>query len=156
MRNDKLTLDIITFGLPLSADMRKALLEEGFERRDSDQLPNHASGTVEWKPEMLELFVTDGQKERGGATGFNVRDDIRESGKAVYGIADLEQLREQGLIPESRRGKAIFAWGDILRRGGGRLCVRHLCWDGGGWVWVCYWLDDGWLSDYPAAVAASS
>jgi hypothetical protein len=33
--------------------------------------------------------------------------------------------------------------------------TEYLYWDDGQWSWNCRWLDDGWSSDYPAAVLAS-
>jgi hypothetical protein len=67
----------------------------------------------------------------------------------------------QHLIPASWKEKIngntryIYFDGTVLRGSNGSRCVLFLFWDGGQWLWGCYWLDFGWHANDPSAVLAS-
>ncbi|MFH1047061.1 MAG: hypothetical protein V1738_02060 [Patescibacteria group bacterium] len=130
-------------------------LKEGFTRHEEDQISSRVCGTVLVDPaNPFHTVLVHGQ-DCGAVEGEKVLGELRRRNAPVYGIAALEQMRQEGLIPDSLKGQAIFAWGDVLRGGDGSLFVRYLYGDGGEWRWIYYWLGSGWDPNDPAAVRAS-
>ena len=81
--------------------------------------------------------------------------DLREElvGQLVYNANLLDfYLKNLHLILEEWKGKAVFFWGTVYRSPKGRLYVRCLYWSGERWDWLCYFLEDDWSADSPAAV----
>mgnify|MGYP001572432894 CR=1 FL=1 len=100
----------------------------------------------------IELFLAEGQK--GIIEGYVLRKVL--ANEPVLNANVLDYLLEHPeLIPESWKGKYVFFWGDVYRVSDGLLCVRYLCWLGGGWRWRCLWFDDDFSGGSPAVVSAS-
>ncbi|WKZ26279.1 MAG: hypothetical protein QY304_02705 [Candidatus Paceibacterota bacterium] len=108
----------------------------------------------------IEFFLSPNQQCDKVIKGDKLRKELE--GKPVLNANVLDYLlAHPDLIPDSwkvddqGRTRYLLFWGTVYRSPGGRLCVRFLSWDGGGWDWDGYWLDDGCLSDLPAALLAS-
>ena len=108
----------------------------------------------------IEFWLSSEQK-RGVITGNILRAKLK--GKPVLNANLLDHLlKNPHLIPEAWKKdengntRYIFFWGTIYRDADGNLCVRCLCWGGGGWGWdYGGWLGSGFNDDDPAAVSAS-
>ena len=114
---------------------------------------SHDVSIKTFDPKKIELVneVKDGET---AITGTEYR--ARLEGKPVLNANVLDYLlKNLHLIPEDWKGKAIFFWGTIYRDSSGDLYVRYLDWYGGRWYWSCDWLDNGWSSNYPAALAST-
>ncbi len=114
----------------------------------------HPKGGVwKWNPTKVSLYLDDNQKTGKYIGGNNLRK--RLAGKSVLNANVLDYLlKNPHLIPEEWKGKCIFFWGTVYRYSDVNLCVRYLCWGGGGWYWFYCWLGINWSDDYPAAVSA--
>jgi hypothetical protein len=112
-------------------------------------------GKLEWNPEKIQLYLSDGQKDGRYIEGNKLRKELKS--KKVLNACVLDWLlAHPEFIPEEWKGKYIYFWGTIYRRSGGDLCVRCLCWRDGRWDWYCRWLGGGWRFSGPAAVLASN
>ena len=112
-------------------------------------------GQFEFDPTKIALYLDEDQQNGGVIVGNKLRKKLK--GKKVPNANLLEfYLAHPNLIPEEWKGKAVFFWGTIYRDSYGRLCVRYLIWDGGGWRWGYRWLDGGFCGDNPAVVSASN
>lgn len=129
---------------------------------DIDQLPNRIRGQVKFDLTKVNLHLVNGQKKGKCIEGNQLRKELVK--ERVYTAHVLDYLlvpKNQHLIPEAWKEdengntRYIFFWGTIYRGSDGGLCVRCLCWGGGGWCWYCGWLGGDWVSDSPAAVSAS-
>ncbi|MBI5465973.1 MAG: hypothetical protein HY974_01640 [Candidatus Kerfeldbacteria bacterium] len=117
----------------------------------------HAQGgQLEWKPDMVGLYLSEKQKNGGFIGGNKLRKELGSRHVLNANVLDY-LLANPHLIPEEWKGKYIFFWGTIYRGSGGDLYVRYLYWGGDRWDWdYCYWLDGDWDDNNPAAVLASS
>ena len=104
-------------------------------------------------PSQLSLHL-EPEQEKGYIKGEVLAERMKERGLNSNVLQYLYEHQE--LIPESWKGKWVYFWGTIYRDAGGRLFVRCLRWDGGGWGWRYYWLVNDWYDDGPAAVSAIS
>jgi len=108
-------------------------------------------GMFKFNPEKISLYLSKKQK-KGSISGHDLRKDL--SDKPVINVNVLDYLlAHPELIPEEWNGKYIFFWGTIYRNANGYLSVRYLYWNGSEWSWYYHWLDNGFNSDNPAALA---
>lgn len=114
-------------------------------------------GIFIWDPDKVKLYLSKKQKgDNKYIVGNDLRKELKSQSVLNANVLDyLLKLENQHLIPEDWKGEYIFFWGTIYRSSNGDLFVRYLCWDGGRWDWVYYWLDGSWGSVSPAAVLAS-
>ncbi len=117
-------------------------------------------GQFEFDPSKVVLHLDDEQKG-GLIEGSKLCKKLK--GQLAYNANLLEfYLAHPHLIPEEWKGKGkgevklIFFWGTIYRDSDGYLCVRHLVWSRGRWIWHYGWLHDSFNFFTPAAVSASS
>ena len=62
--------------------------------------------------------------------------------QAPLATAGLNAVAENtSLIPAEWKGKAVFFWGTLYRRGDGAVVIRCLCWNGNRWDWGYYPMD---------------
>jgi hypothetical protein len=109
-------------------------------------------GMFKFNPEKISLYLSKKQK-KGSIGGYDLRKEL--SDKPVMNANVLDYLlAHPELIPEEWKGKYIFFWGTIYRDSDGRLDVRCLGWSGSEWRWGCNWLDLGFDSVSPAALAS--
>jgi len=109
-------------------------------------------GMFKFNPEKISLYLSKKQK-KGSIGGHDLRKEL--ANKPVMNVNVLDYLlAHPELIPEEWKGKAVFFWGTIYRSSGGLLYVRYLRWNGSRWYWGCGWLDDGFNSGSPAALAS--
>lgn len=104
-----------------------------------------------WNPALL-LYLSKKQK-KGYILGHDLRKELANKEVLSANVLDY-LLAHPELIPEAWKGKAVFFWGTIYRRASGGLCVRCLGWDGSEWRWSCNFLDSGFSSGSPAALAS--
>jgi hypothetical protein len=109
-------------------------------------------GFLKFDPTKISLCLSKKQK-KGSIEGNDLRKELINQPTLNANVLDY-LLAHPELIPEEWKGKYIFFWGTIYRDSGGRLTVRCLYWGGSGWNEVYYWLDDGFSSDDPAAIAS--
>lgn len=102
----------------------------------------------------IDLYLSGQQKKGRWIKGHELRKDLADKAMLNANVLDY-LLAHPNLIPKEWKGKAIFFWGTIYRGSAGSLCVRFLCFDGGGWVSDRSWLDNDWSGSDPAAVRAS-
>ena len=91
-------------------------------------------GQWEWDSTKVKLHLSDGQKDGRYIAGNKLREELKSQPVMNANILDY-LLAHPELIPEEWKDKAVFFWGTIYRRADGDLCVRYLCWSGGGWLW---------------------
>ncbi len=153
----------------LLADFRKVLLghavisvPEHLIDLDADPfVPNgwkveehQKGGQFKWDATKVKLHLS--KKQQGGKVleGNKLREELK--GQPVYNANLLDYLlKNPHLIPEEWKSKYVFFWGTVYRGSDGDLCVRCLCWSGGGWRWGYGWLGSDWYGNDPAAVPAS-
>jgi len=109
-------------------------------------------GTFKFNPEKVSLYLSKKQK-KGSIEGNDLRKELANRQTLNANVLDY-LLAHPELIPEEWKGKNIFFWGTIYRDSDGSLYVRCLSWRGSKWGWDCYWLDCGFNSDCPAALAS--
>lgn len=108
-------------------------------------------GLFKFDPAKGSLYLSEKQNN-GRISGHDLRTELR--GKPVMNANVLDWLLDhQEFIPEEWKGKAVFFWGTIYRNSGDKLVVRYLYWNGSKWNSHCNWLDIGFDSDNPAALA---
>ena len=112
------------------------------------------SGKVKWTKELIELYLSPGQKNGKCIEGNKLRKELASKPVLNANILDY-LLAHPELIPEEWKGKYVFFWGTVYRGSGGCLYVRVLCWDGGRWSWDYYWLDGDFNDNDPAALSVS-
>lgn len=111
-------------------------------------------GQFKYDPTKVGLYLEKKQQNGMVIAGDVLRWKLKN--QPVYNSNLLDfWLKNPHLIPEDYKGKAVFFWGTIYRSAGHGLCVRFLCWDGGGWGWHSYWLVNDFYDNHPAAVSAS-
>lgn len=115
---------------------------------------HHKGGQLEWDPAKLALFLSEEQKT-GTIKGDLLRGLVTAKKAYNANMADY-LLKYPALIPEAWKGRAVFFWGTIYRGRDGGLFVRYLYWGGTAWRWRNRYLYDGWGSNRPALVPASS
>ncbi|MBI3074608.1 MAG: hypothetical protein HYY92_00090 [Parcubacteria group bacterium] len=116
---------------------------------------HHKDGQFVWNPNAVELYLADEQKE-GRIIGTELRKKLQDKPVLNANVLDyLLKPKNQHLIPEEWKGKAVFFWGTVYRYSDGNLCVRYLYWSVGGWFWSLYWLEHDWNAHDPAALRAS-
>ena len=109
-------------------------------------------GSLKFDSSKISLYLSKKQK-KGTIGGHDLREEL--ANKPVMNANVLDYLlAHPELIPESWKGKAIFFWGTIYRSSGGGLCVRYLGSVGSEWDWSYRWLDSGFDSFDPAALAS--
>ena len=110
------------------------------------------SGFFKFDPAKISLYLSKKQK-KGSIGGHDLRKELSDKPVMNANILDY-LLAHPELIPEEWKGKYIFFWGTIYRSSGGSLYVRYLRWDGSRWLWYYRWLDSGFVSGLPAALAS--
>lgn len=129
--------------------------------KDGWTIEEHQKGG-QWKfdPKQVEFFLTSVQKDGKVIEGNKLRKELAK--KPVFNANVLDYLlAHPELIPDEWKTdgngntRYIFFWGTVYRSRDGDLCVRYLCWDGGGWDWGGRWLAYDWFGGRPAAVRAS-
>lgn len=109
------------------------------------------TGMLELNPEKISLYLPEKQKT-GIIEGNGLRDEL--ANQPILNANALDYLlAHPELIPEEWKGKRIFFWGTIYCNFDGILGVRCLGWDGSRWGWYYGWLDGGFDSNDPAALA---
>ncbi len=114
-------------------------------------------GMFTWDKEAQRdaLYLSNGQVERSGIEGNELRKELTEKSIPVLNANVLDYLlANPHLIPEEWKGRYVFFWGTVYGRRDGRLCVRYLYWDDGEWNWSSYRLGIDFSSHRPAAVRA--
>lgn len=103
------------------------------------------------------VFHLEPEQKEGSIKGEVLRERLK--GKKCLDGALLDYLFEhKELIPDSWKKdeegntRYIFFWGTIYRDFDGFLCIRYLCWNGGGWRWFLRWLDHDCRDLSPAAL----
>ena len=109
-------------------------------------------GQLKFDPAKFFLYLSKKQK-KGTITGNDLRKELSNQSVMNANVLDY-LLTHTELIPEEWKGKYIFFWGTIYRDSDGRRYVRCLGWYGSEWSWNCRWLDFGFGSDNPAALAS--
>ncbi len=117
------------------------------------------AGPSEYDVSKDEQWLHDDQKGGKWTTGNNIYVHLKETGdlKNHYTLRDLEEIQKKGIafFRKYLAGKAVFAWGSVVRDRNGNLSVPYLC-EGGGSVVLCwYWLGCGWRSFSPGLRHAS-
>lgn len=149
--------------LPTMEDL-KAFLNQVIQIIDCDAKPSipdgwkveehRKGGKLEWNPEKIQLYLSDGQKGSSYIEGNKLRKELKS--KKVLNACVLDWLlAHPEFIPEEWKGKYIYFWGTIYRGSVGDLSVRCLYWFVGRWHWDFSWLGRGWSSSSPAVVLAS-
>ena len=109
-------------------------------------------GLYKFDPSKVSLYLSKKQV-KGSIQGHDLRKELE--GKSVFNANILDYLlAHTELIPEEWKGKVVFFWGTIYRHSGGDLYVRYLYWVGSRWHWDYCWLDSGFNSGTPAALAS--
>jgi hypothetical protein len=103
------------------------------------------------------LYLSERQRNGKVVKGHELREEL--SGKPVLNSNLLDALFDHPeFISEDwkkdEKGNTIytFFWATIFRDADGSLCVRYLCWNGGGWNRNYRWLGPVWLQDFPSAL----
>jgi len=112
------------------------------------------SGKVKWSKELIQLYLSAGQKDGKCIEGNKLRKELAVKPVLNANVLDY-LLAHTELIPEEWKGKYVFFWGTIYRDSDGSLGVRCLYWDDDRWSWSCIWLGDDFHDDNPAALSAS-
>jgi len=118
---------------------------------------NHQKGDqLTWNKDAQKdaLYLSERQKQSPWLKGHELRKELGKKPVLSANVLDY-LLAHPELIPEEWKGKYVFFWGTIYRDSGDDLCVRCLCWDGGGWRWGLSWLGSDWSGYSPAALRAS-
>lgn len=107
----------------------------------------------------FDTMLKDGETRVGGEGKLK---RLKESGNIRLDADVFHTLWEnQHLIPESWKEKVngntryIFFDGTVLWHPRGDRCVLCLCWGGGKWYWLAFWLGYDWFANNPSAVLAS-
>ncbi len=120
------------------------------------QLPNRVKGIFTWDPTKVTLHLSKRQKGDKRITGNDLRKELAKKPVLNANVLDwLLKPKNQHLIPEEWKGKAVFFWGTVYRHSDGNLYVRYLYWNDGKWFWSHYWLEHDWNAHNPAALRAS-
>jgi hypothetical protein len=109
-------------------------------------------GLYKFNGSKIPLYLSMKQK-KGTISGHKLRKELVSQYTLNANILDY-LLAHLDLIPEDWKDKYIFFWGTIYRNFDGYLFVRCLRWYGSKWDWHCDWLDSGFGSDSPAALAS--
>lgn len=109
-------------------------------------------GRWEWNPN-IHFYLSEKQKKNESSVGNDLQKELANQPVLNANVLDY-LLAHPELIPEKWKGKVIFFWGTIYRTSSGRLCVRGLRWNGSEWRRNYDWLDDGFGSNRPAALAS--
>jgi hypothetical protein len=110
-------------------------------------------GTLRWVKEQVLLHLSKKQEKGGVIGGHDLRKELEN--EKVMNACVLDYLeKNQHLIPESWKGKAVFFWGTIYRDANGSLYVRFLCWGVDRFVSRYCYLDFDWSEGNPAAVSS--
>lgn len=107
-------------------------------------------GLWKWNPQ-LSLYLSKKQKKES-INGYDLLKELGDQSALNANVLD-HLLAYPELIPEEWKGKTIFFWGTIYRSSSGKLYVRSLGWNGSKWYWSDRWLDCGFSSVNPAALA---
>ena len=104
-------------------------------------------------------WLHDGQKEGKRIEGNKIYTHLKESGDLPnhYTLRDLEEIQKKGItfFRKYFAGKAVFAWGSVVRDRDGHLYVPYLYERGGRVVLGWFWLDCDWRSSGPGLRHAS-
>ena len=111
-------------------------------------------GQFVFDPASVSLYLSKKQQNGNTILGDDLRKELRRKKVLNANVLDY-LLAHPELIPEEWRGKYVFFWGTIYRSSRGNLCVRCLCFSGGGWRSNYDWLGGRWCGSNPAALRAS-
>lgn len=117
------------------------------------------TGPAEYDITKTEQWLHDGQKDGKWIEGNKIYAHLKETGdlKNHATLCDHEEIQKKGIafFRKHFAGKAVFAWGSVVRDGDGFLHVSYLCEDGDGVVLRWRWLDDSWVGSRPGLRLAS-
>lgn len=109
-------------------------------------------GMWEWDSTRVGLYLSNGQKNNGAVTGYNLFKELVNKPCLNANVLDW-LLAHQGEIPVEWRGSAVFFWGTVYRNQDGKCVVPYIYWDSGRWLWGDRQFDSGWdVNTSPAAV----
>jgi hypothetical protein len=115
--------------------------------------------TVEYRFDQVKLWLHPTQENGGVIGGKALYQYIGESDilPTCFALRDLEEIQKLGIevFRQHFRGKAIFAWKDVVQNRVGYLYVPCLVESDGKVVMRWGWRDDGWNDGYPALRVAS-
>ncbi len=127
----------------------KKRLHQEFDRTD----------TVEYRFDRVKPWLHPTQENGGVIGGKALYQYIRESDilPTCLALRDLEEIQKLGIevFRQHFRGKAVFAWKDVVQNRDGRLYVPYLVERGGKVVIYWYWLGFDWDGLNPALRVAS-
>ena len=109
-------------------------------------------GSLEWDLTKIQLYLSPEQQGEKRIEGNKLRKELENQPVLNANVLDY-LLKHPELIPEEWKKQYTFFWGTIYRSSAGNLYVRCLCWDGESRIWLYGWLEIGFDSGNPAAVA---
>ena len=130
-------------------DWMKKRLHPEFDRSD----------TVEHRLDQVSLWLHSDQGSGGRIGGKALYQHIKENDilPTCLALRDLEEIQKLGIEVYRKyfRGKAIFAWKDVVQGRNGRWLVPFLIGHGDQVFLGWHWLDGDWDDFSPAARFAS-
>ncbi len=110
----------------------------------NEQPANRIRGLYKLDIKKVALYLFEKQKDSNPILIRKSSEEIERESVFPANVLDfLLKKKNQHLIPEEWKGKAVFFWGTIYRTKLGDHCIRFLCWrDGKEWGWRFLWLDD--------------
>lgn len=116
-------------------------------------------GTVEHHLDRVNLWLHPDQENGGSVGGEALYEHIKKNDilSTCLAFRDLEEIRKLGIevFRKYFRGKAVFAWKDVVQDRNGDLYVPVLYVSVGRVVLDWSWLGNGWRDFNPAARYAS-
>jgi hypothetical protein len=116
------------------------------------------SGPAEFYLSKVDQWLHGSQKN-GVVSGQAIYEHLKSNAMlgSCLNLADLRAIKELGLgtFRKYFAGKAVFAWGSVVRRRGGYLDVPYLFEDVGEVVLLWRWLGNRWRAYSPALRFAS-
>lgn len=117
------------------------------------------AGPPEYDITKTEQWLHDCQKDGKCMSGDKIYVHLKETSdlKNHGTLRDLEEIQKKGVafFRKHFAGKAVFAWGSVVRHRDGLLNVPYLFEDGGEVVLPWRWLDNDWDSSCPGLRHAS-
>jgi hypothetical protein len=128
---------------------------------ESEQLPNRVRGQFAFDPTKINPYLSKHQKN-GKVVGSNklrkelANEPVLDANVLDYWLKNTHIIPEELKQDENGNTRYTCFWGTIYRDSLGRLYVRSLYFDDGGWGSHCHWLDSVFSGTDPAAVRASN